>query len=292
MKPAGAKKSSFLKFVGYAALALVVFLLGLWIFFPYGEVARRAEAELAKKGIEAEINGLGPRTPLSYKIKSVHVTRAMGKETNLTVTDAVVGLSLGPVLDGRVGVTVTGTFMGGEVSAEAVVPAPDKVNVTWKAMEIAPLAALFSEKEIPVGGKTAGTATVSLPWEGLSRMDAAVDAEVQSASFGPYNALGFAINPIGLGSGRIRAEAVKGRVRVFDTSLSGGDLGVTADGAVQFAPVVATSRIEATAELKPSKQFESDYFMVLGLLAPYKNQSGGFNLSIGGTVGSPTVRPR
>lgn len=292
MKPAAAKKSSFFRFLGYAALALVVFLFGLWIFFPYGEVERRAEAELSKKGIEAEITGLGPRTPLSYKIKSVHVTRAMGKETNLTVSDAVVGLSLGPILDGRVGLTVTGTFMGGEISADAVVPAPEKVNVSWKEMEIAPLTSLFSEKEIPVGGKMAGTATVVLPYEGPAKLDATVDTEVTGASFGPYSALGFAINPIGLGSGRIRAEAVKGRVRIFDTAFTGGDIAVHADGSVQLAQALASSRIEASAELKPSKQFENDYFMILSLLAPYKNQSGGFNLNIGGTVGSPTVRPR
>lgn len=292
MGGSGPKKSVFVKVVGYAALAFVVFLLGLWLLFPYDQVARRGEAELAKRGIEAEITGLGPRTPLSYNLKSLKISRAMGKEVNILVTDAVIRLSLGSIFDGRVGVEFDGGFMGGRVVASAIVPAPERVNLAWREMEIAPVANLFSEKEVPINGRTEGTATVELPYDGYARLDATVDANVANLTFGPYTVMGFTTNPIGLGSGKVRAEVQKGKARIYDTRLTGGDISSSLDGTVQMLPVFAQSKLELTADLKASPEFEKEYFMILSLLSPYKNSSGSFNVSIGGTAGSPTVRPR
>ena len=292
MKRVSKGKSRLLKFLGFGALALVVFLLSAWLLFPYGEVEKRLVTELGKRGIDAEISGLGPRTPFSYSIKALRVTRVMGKDVDLRAEEALVEISPGKLLGGRADVALSAKFMGGTVKAEATVPAPDHVDLGWNGLDILALTKAFYDKEIQLSGKATGNGVLTLPYDSLPKLSAVVSMELTNVVAGPFKVAGFQIDPINLGSGKFKAEAVEGKVKVHDTQLSGGDFGVGLEGTLALTMPLGRSPMDALLSIKPSSKAEKDFFMALSLLTSFKQGDGSFGLRLGGTPSAPTYRSR
>jgi type II secretion system protein N len=291
MKSSGVKLSYFTVGLLLSAVGLVSFLVSLWLVFPYGDVERRLESELAKRGIEAQVTGLGPRTPLSYSIKNIRLVKAMDKELNLDLKDTVVWLGLGGIFGGKVGLSIESNLYGGQISAEVVVPAPEEVSLGWKGLNLEPLVASFWEDGYPVSGKATGQAKLQLPFESLAKADATADLDVTGLSVGPIRVVGLAFDPISLGDGKIRTAAEKGRIRVFETRFTGGDVALGLDGNISAGASLARSPLEATLDIKPSEKAERDLLIPLTLIASYKNKDGSYTLKLRGTPASPYLQP-
>lgn len=289
MKPAVTKKPRLMKTLGLTLLAVVVFLLSIWLLFPYDAVERRVNQELAARSIDAEITGLGPRTPFSYKIKTIRVTKLMGKEANLRLNDAIVYVKPSMLLDGIIGLNVTGEIFGGTVKADLIAPKPESIDLAWENISLADIMPLVSEKEIPLVGKTTGSGVLLLPFD-LMKLDARVDATISDFTVGQVNAMGFALGPIALGNGRVRADADKGRVRISEATLRDGDIDVTGDGAITLTTPFGRSPLEGTVRIKPTPKAEGEYFIAFSMLSQFKQPDGSYLMKLSGTPSTPQAR--
>lgn len=292
IKAAPPKKPKLLRYFGIFLLGVVVFLVSFWLLFPYAEVERRAVTELGKRGVDAEITGISPRTPLSYRIDSIRLYRAYGKDLDLRFTDTIVDLSIGDILNERIGLAIDTGFLGGKIKANLTVPSPDKLQLSWDSIDLSRVAPLLPDAGTEIRGKATGDGTVYLPFTSVTSLDGSITTSLSDVTVGPIRVMGFQIEPISIGTGKLRAEAQKGRVKVYDTAFSGGDIGVNLDGTITLLAPVTRSPMEAAVTLAPTQNALNQFNFAFSMLNEFKSGDGSYKMNIGGTPAAPSVRAR
>lgn len=286
------QRSKWMRPLAYAALAAGVFFVALWLLLPYDDMARGVENRLAAAGIEARLKRLHPITPLTLGVDAVEITRWNGQPFPLTLGPTTASLRLGPILEGKIGISVESESFGGTLGGQTVFPNPETVEATWRGVDLAQLLPLLTDKLPDPKGVSDGKASFSFPMMPYSRLKGTLDAELRQLSVGPGTVSGFPMPVVALGSGPLHLEAQNGRLRVLDTKLTGGDLDINVDGNLLLANPVLRSTVDATITLRPSGKAEGALGMFFGLLAPNKAPDGTYPLKIKGLLASPTITSR
>ena len=266
---------------------LAVFMGAFWFLLPYKDFERRIEVELAKRGIEAEVVGLSPRTPFHYVIDKVHVGAMYGSPVDITLTDNKISLSLSGIFSGKLGVKADAGIFGGRLEVSTVVPSPESLSFSWKDLDVAPLGETFWENGYPLKGRTTGSGAVAMPYEALNKADMNMEADLKDLAVGPIKVLALKFEPVTFGQGRLRASIKGGKLRLYDLKFSGGDVDLSGEASVTIATPFKRSPLEAAVDFRPSPKTARDLYIPLAVLAPYKGADGSYNLKLRGTLGSP-----
>jgi type II secretion system protein N len=107
--------------VGYGAFAALVFIVALYVSFPYGRAKELVAAVASQQGFEVEIDSAGPALGFGIAFKDIHVrskAKPGSKPIRFTIDSATVRLSPLSLLTSGSSSDVTVAAFGGEIEIE------------------------------------------------------------------------------------------------------------------------------------------------------------------------------
>ncbi|MBZ4417123.1 type II secretion system protein GspN [Myxococcus sp. RHSTA-1-4] len=321
--PPDTKPARWKVFLGYAAFAVVAFILGLFITFPYDAIRSRIVTEAAAQGLAVRIGslrpGLGgitatqvrlskPPQPLSAETLAALASGEGGMLGPAELGDALVldSVAVRPALFPP-GVAVHANAMGGTVDVSVGLLGDTKVRVDVDGLKASGgnLPALTG---IDMDGELNATLSLKMPGNGgqadLSQANGELTVDTQGLviksgkvafPMGGGQAVPMDLPAINLGAltGRIQFEKGLGTVQTL--RLKSDDLEALATGTLKLGKKVAYSEPGMDVNLKLDPEFQKRLGLLgagVTILPPDKKDPSFRAARLGGFLNRPTFLPR
>ncbi len=300
------------KGLGYSAVFLLSFLVGLYASFPYELLAARLlSAAEERLGIRVDVQDLSPWWLIGLAAEGVdiEVPRRRGGDPVAIHLDRVLA-RLHPIdsmLSGpTVSVEATDAALGTLEATVAVADEAVAVNLDRLALSIGKLPGLWDMLGVGFQGEAAGTASVTLPLRpagsarsgiDLSKVAGYTDLRIEGAKFGGGMVKGFTLPPIDLGTVPLKLRIEKGTATTDGPlKIEGRDLQAEIDGKIVLRPIFLTSRVDLSLRFKPTEAFWEENKKLAGLaqalLNNAKRSDGWYGYRMTGQLGRPSFRPK
>ena len=290
----GRQIPKWLPYVGYPAFFFVALLLFIHLTLPYDAIQARLVDEARASGYQLSMNSLGPGMFFGVTAKGVMLssekptasTAAPDAPTSAFLIDSVtVRPGIFPP-----GLHVSARAFGGEIDG----------YLSSKAKGVSAIELHGQGLELARAGLKP---LVGLDMEGKLKFD--VDMTVNTTDFAKTNGTikisgkdlalnGGTVNMIdlpkaNLASLDIKLKAENGKTNIDTFTLQGGDIDAKADGDINLAPAIQTSRVKAKVEFKPSEDWlGKNSFIKTGLsMAGHANRDGYYTATLDGMLLSP-----
>ncbi len=287
--PRAKTKTSPLMILAIALAALVIFAVSLWLTFPFDKIESRAEAELAKKGIVADLKNLRPGLFLGLGAESLVISQYGETPLSLTISPLRISARLGPLLSGKFVFDIEGKTLGGSFSA--VFPLGEgEAGASFKELNTTILSDDNPDLLPIMEGKVSGSVATSMPLARMGELTAKADLEISGLSVGPGQVGFISINQIILGSGRISVNSTGGKADLEEFFLTGGDLEMKGSGTAQLAEPIKATAVDMTLNIKPSSPaVVAKLPLLFAFIAPNKNPDGSYTAKLKGAFASPRL---
>jgi type II secretion system protein N len=289
--------------LGYAAFALVSFLLALRWTFPADAVKQRLILEAAAQGWQIDAASVGPGGLLGVRAEAVTADDGAGLKIPIDRLEAAIRLA--PLLVGRRSVAFAAHLYDGDVHGTTDVAGADRrLSMKVDGVDLARVLPLRRAAGVDVAGKVVGTAELTVPATGLARAAGRIDVAVKGAAVGPGQlpipgmSTSFALPRLGLGEVVAGVKLDQGKATFEKLEAKGGDAELsTQDLYAVLQPRLEFSPLSGRAKLKVQDAFwgRTGNPALKGLadaaLASAKGHDGAWSFQVSGSVGKPLVRP-
>ena len=243
-------------------------------------------------GIEVSLGTIEPLSPLSYEVRGARLLSIGNTPLELPLGVTVVSIPAGELLYGNLVAKIDSASFGGKLAGEVVFAEKTMADVAWRDVDLSYASKLLEGNDLALKGSSNGWSKVALDGKNFKSLKASVDMTLASVSAGPGKVNGFSIPNFNFGSGLVKLELSKGRLRVVESKLSGGDMGITLNGSAALAFPLPRSALDMNFTLAPNPGIEKELGLVFGMLASYKKKDGIYSARLRGTMAAPYLQKR
>ncbi len=271
---------------GYAAFFMAAFVFFLWRELPYPEIARSLENRLRGRGAEISIRGLGPGAFPGMRAERVRVRMPGAGNTILEFTDVEVRPALGSLVRAHPEVEVKARAMGGPVRVR--IHAGDRVEVRaeWSEWDLGRLPLPRDLAGLALGGSTEGHLEVADVRASPTRVEGRAEVRLWDLRIGPGKVRGFPVPGLTLGEGVLRLRASRGRVKIEEARIEGGDVGVVLSNAtVALRQPFSRSLVNGLLTVSPNEKARRELALLFALFPGGAGSDGRYTARVRGTLG-------
>lgn len=273
------EKKVLLRTLTFAAYFLAVFLLFLFLLFPFEHIRKRIEAEVGlRTPFELSIGRVSPRFINRFALNDVLLSDAQGAvlfESPLVRTK----ISLFGLLRGIVKTDLRADVYGGELLLRLHQGGGrDVVLIDADGLDLAAYP-LLAERGFPLAGRTGGTFEMN-SGAGKGRW------WVKGLALRSLKVQGFPVPDLDFEQGWVEAEVRGDRLAVRKLELDGKDLSLRVTGDLVLRQ---TGPLNLQVRLKPSERLAREQAGYISLLKN-RDAEGYYRFSLGGTVAAPFPR--
>jgi type II secretion system protein N len=303
-----------LKYVGYTLFAIFVFIVVLYLTFPYDKVKDRVEAEAGSSGdIEVTIRSLGPSPLFGISASDVVLQQKTpaggapaGDKKPMRIAIDRVSLSFSPFgfIFGRKGYDFSADAFGGRVSGSWVDAKGDvTLKLKLKHVALAAIPGLRDAVELPMSGTLSGTLEITMPKGRMGQAHGEAELACDACTVGDGKARlkipaatamfaeGVLVDRVQLGKfgGRITIE--KGVAKLQSFGAKSADLELQLEGEIALSDSIGSSSVRTGyITFRPSesgKKKQPFMMMDLALAQTAKRPDGFFGWRVAGLIRSP-----
>jgi type II secretion system protein N len=294
-----------------AGVFLVVFVVALFIWFPYDRAKEVAIEVASQQGYDVDIESAGPAWGAGVSFSNIHVkTRpTSGKPTRFAIEKATVTTSiLGRIFSSTPPTTITLDAFGGRIElTQHGVPGkkgPFRVEVTARDVKVAEIPGIRETINLPVSGtlrldvdlesKTGKYAdskgTISFLCEGLVAGDGKSQLKVPG---NPFLGGGLTLPKVRLGDlhGEIAVDKGTAKIKSVESKSPDGELSL--EGDVALRDPLVNSVVNAYLRFRLSDAFLKSASTIQTILqmagSAGKRADGSYGLRISGRLGAPAM---
>lgn len=278
--------------LAYCLLAVVVFCWTLWASLPYDDLARSLERELAAKGIGVKIGMIEPLSLLSYEVRGIRLLSVGNTPVELPLGVTVVSVPVGELLSGNLVAKIDSASFGGKLVGEVTFADRVLATMAWRDVDLSYASSVLEGFDLALKGSSYGQGKFSLDPRDIKTLEVSVETTLAAVSAGPGSVSGFSISKFDVGGGPLKLELSKGRLRIIDSKLSGGDVDITLSGSAALTFPLRRTALDVNFTLEPKPAVEKEMGLVFGMLAGYKKQDGIYSARLRGTMASPYLQKR
>jgi len=281
------------RIAGYVALFVAVFIVTIYLRFPYAEVARQQLASMElPDDLTIDFAGLGPHW-LGVTGTDLRIDRRGGG--NGVPVFAAADFRLGGLLRSVAGpVHLDGRFRayGGDLRAsiDARTGGGYDVEMTGEKLSLAALVTPFSDRFRGVRGEIGGALAVSgdpARWlEGAGKLE--VDGGPGAIS--EVMVFGQAVPEVAFDRIVARLQMDKGVLQIEEAVLSGPDLSATVDGRIRVRMPMAQSVLDLDCKVRLPPAVVASLEGLVDLASAYRQDDGSYQFQVRGTFLRPRLR--
>jgi len=283
------KSKKILHAVIFILLGVFLFILFLYIGFPYETLKRRIIGELeAKTPLRYEIEQIRPHplSGLTFKNVVIYALVDSKKVKVLSVERFRITLSLLPLLWRRVHLRLWGEVLDGTVEGEfSQSGGPGELILSGKDVNLQRIHFLREVKGVEMGGILTWKTMVTFGGKGISEKIGSAEFLISEAMLSRLPLPGIA--PLGVGDIQGNIELKRGKVTIKRLASSGGDLNGQVLGNIFLNSDFPKSRLNLRITIKPSAKFDPRYRIFLSLLGRQGKTEGIYAFSLKGTLLHP-----
>lgn len=276
----------------YTVFTLAVYVVGLWLLFPYPELARNVEDRLRSEGVEVAIQNLGPGTFPGIAARRVTFRPAPESEWKFELADARLRLPPTRLVRGDRALELTARVLGGTLEALARRGPRDRIEATWEDLDLSRLSLPHDLQELTLLGQISGSLDAEVDPAAPAQVSGTLRASISRLKIGPGKAKGVPVPEIALGEGKILATSQEGKVEVETAQLTGGDLGVEFKGNLLLREDPARSPVNGLLSLLPNEKASKDLALLFAVFPGAKGSDGRFTARLSGSLAAPRLRRR
>jgi type II secretion system protein N len=277
--------------VGFILLGILLFILFLYIGFPYETLKGRIIGEL-----EA-------RTPFLYEIEEIHPYPLVGLRFENVVAYASVGskrvrvlgaerlrvtLSLLPLLWRKVSLRLRGRVLGGTLEGD-ISKREDRRELTLRGrdMSLQQIGILNDVAGVEITGTLRGKTVLTLGEGDISKQSGRAEFLIAKAILSKLPLPGLA--PLRIGRIEGEVELRRGSVLVKRLAFSEGDFEGQVLGNIVLSSHFPDSRLNLSITVKPGAEFDPRHRVLLSLLGRKGKSEGSHAFSMRGTLRRPRL---
>jgi len=289
--------------LGYAAFALLAFVLGLRWTFPSDAVKQRLILEAAARGWQIDAQRVGPGGVLGLTVEGLRLQDASG--LTVPVEELTASLRLLPLLAGRRSVAFDADLYEGTVSGTADLSGEARaVKLVVDGVDLGLVLPLRKALGVDVLGLLDGTVDVVLPAAADGKPTGQVDLSVREAGIAggqvpiPGMTGGLALPRTSLGAIAAAVKLDQGRATFEKLEAKGGDAELSTQGLyvvlqprLAAAPLFGRAKVRALDAFWAKPQTQPLRSIAEAALATSRGRDGAWNFQVAGSVGRPSLRP-
>ena len=288
-----------------AAFAACVFLVSLYIFFPYGRAKEVAIAIAATQGLDVEIGSAGPAFGIGITFEDITVrTRPpTGKPTRFRIDAARIMFSPFSLLSSTSDMGVHADLFGGHLSFDQEVVKKGRFALALKAssINIAEIPGVKESINLPLGGTLQMTMDLTSATGKYADANGSITFKCEGCVVGdgksplriegnPFLGGGLTLPKVRLGDlvGRVAVE--KGTAKLQGVEAHSPDGEVTIEGDVQLHDPLPTSNVTLFIHFKLSDPFLKGAEKLATILqmagSAGRRPDGSYGIRLGGRLGA------
>ncbi len=275
----------------FILLGVFLFILFLYIGFPYETLKRRIIGELeAKTPLRYEIEQIRPHplSGLTFKNVVIYALVDSKKIKVLSVERFRITLSLLPLLWRRVHLRLWGEVLDGTVEGEfSRKGRGGDLTLVGRDVNLQRIHFLREVKGVEMAGTLEGKTMIVLREGDFSGQSGSAEFLISEAKLSRLPLPGIA--PLGMGQIRGDIELDRGKVTIKRLASSGGDLNGQVLGNIFLNSHFPKSRLNLRITIKPSAEFDRRYRIFLSLLGRRGKTEGIYAFSLKGTLLHPRL---
>jgi type II secretion system protein N len=293
----------------------IVFVVALYIWFPYDRAKEVAIDVAAQQGYDVEIESAGPAWGAGVSFSNIHVkTRpTSGKPTRFTiekasVTTSILSATLGRLFGAAVPTTIELDAFGGHVelsqSGEPGKKGPFRLEITARGVDVSKIPGVRESINLPLTGtfkldldlasatgKLADAkGTISFLCEACTAGDGKSPIKVEG---NPFLGGGLTLPKVRIGDLRGDVVVDKGTAKLKGVESKSPDAETSLEGDVSLRDPAVNSVVNAYLRFKLSDAFLKSASTVQTILqmagAAGRRADGSYGLRISGRLGGPSV---
>ena len=287
-------KSTILRIGGYVAFTLFMFVVGLYLTFPW-DAARDRVLDLASKaaGTRIAAKRLEPHWVTGIEAEGLEI----GDKDPIVIDKVRVRAHVLAFLTGKQGFSVWMPIGKGEIDADITLSEElIDADVVVAKVQLDQVAPLLAASGLPLMGTVDFKADVVLGRKDPKRSNGKMVLTTEGLAIEKGGKLGMVPVPeLTLGNLKLEAPITDGKMEFKNTRLPGTDLEIALDGAVNLMAAVGKSNLNLMLGLKPTEKLLSSDPLLRPILKNFessKDSEGFFGLSVMGTVSNPRIVPR
>jgi type II secretion system protein N len=290
---------------------LLVFIVALYIWFPYDRAKEVAISLAAAQNLDVEIESAGPAWGLGISFSNIHVktrpTTPGAKATRFTIERATVTTSLfSAIFSSPPPLTVSLDGFGGHVEfTQKGAPGkkgPFRLEITARDVNMAEVPGVRETLNLPLSGTLQLDVDVASTTGKLAAAKGSISFTIASCVVGdgktplkvegnPFLAGGLTLPKVRLGDLRGEVAIDNGTAKLKNVEGKSADIDLALEGDLQLRDPFPNSLLNAYLRFKPSDAFlrtASTLQTVLQMAAAAgKRPDGGYGLRLSGRVAAP-----
>ena len=272
-------------------LGIFLFILFLYIGFPYETLKRRIIEELeVKTPFLYKIEEVRPYPLSGLTFKNVDIYALVGSERVkvLGVERFRVTVSLLPLLWRKVSLRLWGKVLGGTVEGGIYERGGQgELTLLERDVKLQRIHILRDVVGVEMAGILNGKTIFTLGGGGISKQSGTAEFTISEAMLNRLPLPGIAPLRVGRIQGSI--ELKRGNVFIKRLDFTGGDLNGKVLGNISLNPHFYQSRLDLRITIKPSAEFDPRYRAILSLLGRQGQTEGSYAFSLRGTLLQPRL---
>ncbi len=278
----------------FILLGIFLFILFLYLGFPYETLKRRIIGELeAKTPFRYEIEQIRPHplSGLTFKNVVIYALVDSKRVKMVSVERFRISLSLLPLLRKRVHLRLWGALLDGTVEGEfSRRGRGGDLTVVVRDVNLQGIHFLREVKGVEMAGTLEGKTMIVLREGHFSEQSGSAEFLISEAMLSRFPLPGIA--PLRVGDIQGNIELKQGKVTIKQLASSGRDLNGQVLGNIFLNSDLPKSRLNLKITIKASAKFDSKYGILLSLLGRQGETKGVYAFSLEGTVLHPRLVTR
>ncbi len=283
-----------LQAVIFVLIGILLFILFLYLGFPYEPLRRRVIGELeAKTPFVYEIEKVHPHLPLGLTFKNTVISCLVGtkKVKVLGIERLRLTASLLQLLGRKISLRLWGEILGGVVEGRlSKGRGQAELTLLGREMNLRQIQTLRDVVGVEMAGILEGKTALTLGEGGISQQSGTAEFTISEAAFNRLPLPGLAPLRIGLIQGSL--EMKRGNIIIKHFAFSGGDFNGEVLGNILLDSRLSQSRLNMRITIKPSAKFDPKHQVLLSLLGRRGKAEGFYAFSLRGTLGHPQIVTR
>jgi len=282
-----------IRIAGYVALFVAVFLVTVYLRFPYAEVARQQLATMElPDDLTIDFASLGPHG-LGITGTDLRIDRRGGG--NGVPVFAAADFRLGGLLRSVTGpVHLDGRFRAYGGDLQAGIDARDgggyDVELTGKKLSLSALVTPFSDRLRGVRGEIGGALTFSGEPARWLEGDGNLEVDGGPGAIAGVTVFGQAVPEVLFDRIVARLQMDKGVLQIEEAALSGTDLSATVDGRIRVRMPLAQSVLDLNCKVSLPPAVRASLEGLVDLASAYQQDDGTYQFQVRGTFLRPRLR--
>jgi type II secretion system protein N len=287
-----------------SAFGLVVFTVGLYIWFPYGRAKDVAIAMAAAQGLDVEIGSVGRAFGFGVSFKDIVVrTRpTTGKPTRFTIEAARVTVSPLSLLGSAPSIRIAADAFGGEIILEqkAVKKGPFTIGLRVSSVNLAELPGVKEAINLPLGGTLEMAMDIASATGRFGDSNGAISIKCEACVVGdgrtplrvegsPFLAGGLTLPRVRLGTlaGRVAIDKGLARLQGVEAKSPDGELSIEGESQLRDPLAASTLNIYLRFKLSDALLKSADRLATILQMAAStgRRPDGSYGVRLGGTFG-------